>query len=160
MNNKSNPIAASTPDMENFPKDYTYCPASDEICPRAQHCLRAIAYRQLPKAGSAGKPGSIRIVHPAWQAAAKEGCEYYRDNTPVRFARGMTKLFDDIPHRLEADMRRGIMACFSCRSYYFQSRKGERLITPHEQQAIANVFRQAGLNTVPVFDSYIETVHW
>lgn len=73
MNNKSNPIAASTPDMENFPKDYTYCPASDEICPRAQHCLRAIAYRQLPKAGTAGKPGSIRIVHPAWQAAAKEG---------------------------------------------------------------------------------------
>ena len=72
----------------------------------------------------------------------------------------MTKLFDEIPHRLEADIRRRIMACFSCRSYYFQSRKGERLITPKEQQAIANVFRQAGLKAEPEFDDYVEETYW
>ena len=61
---------------------------------------------------------------------------------------------------IAADIRRRIMACFSCRSYYFQSRKGERLITPKEQQAIANVFRQAGLKAEPEFDNYVEETYW
>lgn len=154
-----NEIAASLR-TGNMPKDYIYCPVADEVCPRARHCLRALAYRMLPTMEQPAKPGPIRIVHPACQTTAKDGCEYYREDTPVRFARGMTKLFDDIPHRLEADMRRRIMACFSCRSYYFQSRKGERLITPQEQQSIANVFRRAGLEAGPIFDSYIEEVYW
>ena len=141
MNHENN-VATASGKTDNMPKDYIYCPAADGACPRAPQCLRAIAY------------------HPACVAHAQKGCDYYRDSTPVRFAQGMTKLFDEIPHRLEADIRRRIMACFSCRSYYFQSRKGERLITPKEQQAIANVFRQAGLKAEPEFDNYVEETYW
>lgn len=159
MNHENNVVAASGK-TDNMPKDYIYCPAADGACPRAPHCLRAIAYRQLTATEAPTKLGPIRIVHPACVANAADGCEYYRDSTPVRFARGMTKLFDEIPHRLEADIRRRIMACFSCRSYYFQSRKGERLITPKEQQDIANVFRRAGLKAEPEFDDYVEETYW
>lgn len=159
MNHENNVVAASGK-TNNMPKDYIYCPAADGACPRAPQCLRAIAYRQLTATETPAKPGPIRIVHPACVANAADGCEYYRDSTPVRFARGMTKLFDEIPHRLEADIRRRIMACFSCRSYYFQSRKGERLITPKEQQDIANVFRRAGLKAEPEFDNYVEETYW
>lgn len=159
MNHENN-VATASGKTDNMPKDYIYCPAADGACPRAQHCLRAIAYRQLTATEASDKPGTIRIVHPACVARAADGCEYYRDSTPVRFARGMTKLFDEIPHRLEADIRRRIMACFSCRSYYFQSRKGERLITPKEQQDIANVFRRAGMKAEPEFDDYVEETYW
>ena len=159
MNHENNVVAASGK-TDNMPKDYIYCPAADGACPHAPQCLRAIAYRQLTATETPAKPGPIRIVHPACVANATDGCEYYRDSTPVRFARGMTKLFDEIPHRLEADIRRRIMACFSCRSYYFQSRKGERLITPKEQQDIANVFRRAGLKAEPEFDDYVEETYW
>ena len=159
MNHENN-VATASGKTDNMPKDYIYCPAADGACPCAPQCLRAIAYRQLTATEASAKPGPIRIVHPACVAHAQKGCDYYRDSTPVRFAQGMTKLFDEIPHRLEADIRRRIMACFSCRSYYFQSRKGERLITPKEQQAIANVFRQAGLKAEPEFDNYIEETYW
>lgn len=159
MNHENN-VATASGKTDNMPKDYIYCPAADGACPRISHCLRAIAYRQLTATEAPAKLGPIRIVHPACVANATDGCEYYRDSTPVRFARGMTKLFDEIPHRLEADIRRRIMACFSCRSYYFQSRKGERLITPKEQQDIANVFRRAGLKAEPEFDNYVEETYW
>lgn len=158
--NHENTTVTSSGKTNNIPKDYIYCPAADGACPRIPHCLRAIAYRQLTATEAPTKSGPIRIVHPACVASAADGCEYYRDSTPVRFARGMTKLFDEIPHRLEADIRRRIMACFSCRSYYFQSRKGERLITPKEQQDIANVFRRAGLKAEPEFDNYVEETYW
>lgn len=159
MNHENN-VATASGKTNNIPKDYIYCPAVDGVCPRAPQCLRAIAYRQLTATETPTKPGPIRIVHPACVANATDGCEYYRDSTPVRFARGMTKLFDEIPHRLEADIRRRIMSCFSCRSYYFQSRKGERLITPKEQQDIANVFRRAGMKAEPEFDDYVEETYW
>lgn len=159
MNHENN-VTTTSGKTDNMPKDYIYCPAADGACPRAPQCLRAIAYRQLTATEASAKPGPIRIVHPACVAHAQKGCDYYRDSTPVRFAQGMTKLFDEIPHRLETDIRRRIMACFSCRSYYFQSRKGERLITPKEQQAIANVFRQAGLKAEPEFDNYVEETYW
>ena len=159
MNHENNVTTASGK-TDNMPKDYIYCPAADGACPRAPQCLRAIAYRQLTATEASDKPGPIRIVHPACVAHAQKGCDYYRDSTPVRFAQGMTKLFDEIPHRLEADIRRRIMACFSCRSYYFQSRKGERLITPKEQQDIANVFRRAVMKAEPEFDDYVEETYW
>ena len=140
MNHENN-VATASGKTDNMPKDYIYCPAADGACPRAPQCLRAIAYRQLTATEASDKPGPIRIVHPACVAHAQKGCDYYRDS-------------------MEADIRRRIMACFSCRSYYFQSRKGERLITPKEQQAIANVFRQAGLKAEPEFDNYVEETYW
>ena len=158
MNHENN-VATASGKTDNMPKDYIYCPAADGAGPRAPQCLRAIAYRQLTATEASDKPSPIRIVHPACVAHAQKGCDYYRDSTPVRFAQGMTKLFDEIPHRLEADIRRRIMACFSCRSYYFQSRKGERLITPKEQQAIANVFRQAGLKAEPEIDNFFKETY-
>ena len=109
MNHENN-VATASGKTDNMPKDYIYCPAADGACPRAPQCLRAIAYRQLTATEASDKPGPIRIVHPACVAHAQKGCDYYRDSTPVRFAQGMTKLFDEIPHRLEADIRRRIMA--------------------------------------------------
>ena len=138
--NHENTTVTSSEKTNNIPKDYIYCPAADGTCPRAPQCLRAIAYRQLTATEASDKPGPIRIVHPACVAHAQKGCDYYRDSTPVRFAQGMTKLFDE--------------------SYYFQSRKGERLITPKEQQDIANVFRRAGLKAEPEFDNYVEETYW
>ena len=159
MNHENN-VATASGKTDNMPKDYIYCPAADGACPRAPQCLRAIALRLVRGIEAAEMPGPFGIVLPACVAHAQKGCDYYRDSTPVRFAQGMTKLFDEIPHRLEADIRRRIMACFSCRSYYFQSRKGERLITPKEQQDIANVFRRAGLKAEPEFDDYVEETYW
>ncbi|WP_300814583.1 DUF6078 family protein [uncultured Bacteroides sp.] len=159
MNHENNVVAASGK-TDNMPKDYIYCPATDGTCPRAPHCLRAIAYRQLPATEASAKPGPIRIVHPACIVQAQDGCGYYRDSTPVRFARGMTTLFEDLPLKQARIVRRKVMACFSCESYFYQSRKGERLISPDEQKAIERAFRSAGVETAPQYDGYEEGFNW
>lgn len=159
MNHENNVVTASGK-TDNIPKDYIYCPAVDGVCPRAPQCLRAIAYRQLTATEAPAKPGPIRIVHPACVASAADGCEYYRDSTPVRFARGMTNMFEDLPLKQARIVRRKVMACFSCESYFYLSRKGERLITPAEQKAIRNAFRSAGVETAPQYDRYEEGVVW
>ena len=97
--NHENTTVTSSGKTNNIPKDYIYCPAADGACPRTPQCLRAIAYRQLTATEAPAKPGPIRIVHPACVASAADGCEYYRDSTPVRFAQGMTKLFDEADFR-------------------------------------------------------------
>lgn len=158
--NHENTTVTSSGKTNNMPKDYIYCPAADGACPRAPQCLRAIAYRQLTATEASAKPGPIRIVHPACVARAADGCDYYRDSTPVRFARGMTNMFEDLPLKQARIVRRKVMTCFSCESYFYLSRKGERLITPAEQKAIRSAFRSAGVETAPQYDGYEEGVVW
>lgn len=160
MSYENNITAPSTPGATDIPKDYIYCTATDGACPRAPHCLRAIAYRQLTATEAPAKLGPIRIVHPACVARAADGCDYYRDSTPVRFARGMTNMFEDLPLKQARIVRRKVMTCFSCESYFYLSRKGERLITPAEQKAIRSSFRSAGVETAPQYDGYEEGVVW
>ena len=145
---------------DNIPKDYIYCTADSGACPRAGHCLRAIAYLLTTTAEPANSPATIRIVHPARIASAADRCDYYRDSTPVRFARGMTTLFEDIPLKQARIVRRKVMACFSCESYFYLSRKGKRLITPNEQKAIEKAFQSSGVASVPRYDGYEEGVDW
>ncbi|WP_369695977.1 DUF6078 family protein, partial [uncultured Bacteroides sp.] len=41
-----------------------------------------------------------------------------------------------------------------------QSRKGERLITPDEQEAIRRVFRASGVTSEPKFDDFQYSLAW
>ena len=54
----------------------------------------------------------------------------------------------------------GMMGCFSCERYYYHCRKGERPISPEEQQRIARVFNAVGIGTKPKFDHYEYAVAW
>jgi hypothetical protein len=52
------------------------------------------------------------------------------------------------------------LGCFSCERYYYHCRKGERPISPEEQQRIARVFNAVGISTKPKFDRYEYAVAW
>ena len=49
----------------------------------------------------------------------------------------MTHLFDEVPTKLLFTVRHRGMGCVSCERYYYHCRKGERPISPEEQQRIA-----------------------
>ena len=144
--------------LKDIPKDYTFC-LSASACPHHATCLRALAARALTESGDT-KQMVVYTVNPNVASTAGEDCRYYRDNTPVRYAKGMTHIFDEVPVRAEKTVRRKVMACFSCRNYYFLSRKGERLIRPEEQQAIDRVFQAHVPTLKPKYDEYIEDVYW
>ena len=85
------------PQYQDLPHNYLHCLAGNEACPRKDTCLRAIAARLLAES-EAASPVGIQILNPnVARKVAGEECPYYRDSTPVKFARGMSRLFDDVP---------------------------------------------------------------
>lgn len=137
--------------LQDIPEHYTYCFAGKDVCPKAGTCLRAIA-AQLQTESPNPQPATIRTVNALYvkQLPDPSACSEYRDSKPVRYAKGMTKLFDELPLKHALSIRRKVMRyCFSCESYFYRSRKGTRLISPEEQQSIINVFRSTGLDITP-----------
>lgn len=159
MNKEHNSANLLAPGIDDIPHNYIYCYATDETCPQATRCLHAIAARLLQESGRE-TPLTIQSVNPNYVRQSASSCTLFRDSAPARFARGMTKLFEDIPLKQAQAVRRKVVACFSCESYFYLSRKGERLITPDEQKGIEKAFLSAGIETAPQYDGYVEGVVW
>ena len=136
--------------LQDVPDGYEYCFAGNGKCPKASSCLRAIA-AQLLSESEAPQPQSVRAVNPFYVSSlsGSSTCARYRSSEQLHYARGM--LFT-VRHR--------VMGCFSCERYYYHCRKGERPISPEEQQRIARVFNAVGIGTKPKFDHYEYAVAW
>ena len=147
--------------FEDVPYGYEYCFAGANNCPKAATCLRAIAAKLLSEAEQP-QPATLHAVNPFYVERLSDfsACACYRSNELLRYARGMTTLLDEVPLKQAATIRLRVMECFSCERYYYHSRKGERLITPEEQERIAGVFKDAGLNITPRFDGYEYGLAW
>lgn len=147
--------------LQDIPKQYAYCFTGKGICPKADTCLRAIAAQII--VDSPEEPDKvIESINPVYvqRLTPSDSCPFYRNNQPLRYAKGMTQLFEDLPLRQARSVRLQVMRCFSCTSYFYQSRKGIRLISPKEQEAIRRVFRSEGVNGEPKFDEYQYSLAW
>lgn len=147
--------------LQDVPGGYDYCFAGMDKCPKAATCLRAIAAKLLSESEER-QPMHVHAVNPLYVNRLPElsACGCYRSCEPLRYARGMTRLFDEIPVKLLPSVRSRVMGCFSCERYFYLSRKGERLISPTEQQRIADVFKAAGFGDKPKFDGYEYRIAW
>lgn len=147
--------------LQDVPHGYEYCFAGQEKCPKATTCLRAIAAKLLSESED-GQPQSIHAVNPCYVGRLSDmsSCARYRSNELLHYAKGMSRLFDEIPLKQVSIVRLRVMECFSCERYYYHCRKGERLITPEEQQRIVRVFKAAGIEAKPKFDSYEYRLAW
>ncbi|MDO4164994.1 MAG: DUF6078 family protein [Bacteroides sp.] len=147
--------------LQDVPHGYAYCFADSTTCSKASTCLHAVAANLLAESPNA-QPSTLHTINPLYvrNLTGASACEHYRSSEPVRYARGMKRIFDDIPLKQAHVIRLRVMDCFSCESFFYRSRRGTRLITPSEQQAIARVFRAAGLSTAPTFDSYENGYIW
>lgn len=147
--------------LQDIPKDYVYCFAGKDTCPKAGTCLRAIAAKLLTESQEP-QPHSLNTVNALYleQLPDSSLCTLYRSNEPVRYAKGMTQLFEELPLKQAHAVRLSVMRCFSCESIFYHSRKGARLISPQEQQAIIKVFRSTGLDITPKFDEFEYIIEW
>lgn len=144
----------------DIPANYLYCFASQDSCPQVGTCLRAIAAQLLKNAPARMQQVNALSPYFAEKTAGDKSCAFYRNNRPVTFAKGMTHLFDELPYVKAHTVRCAVMNCFSCETYFYQCRKGERLISPEEQQKIAQVFQRNVPQLTPKFDDLIEKLSW
>ena len=132
---------------------YTVCFAAQ--CPLKERCLRWKVGQQMPDTKS-----SYHCVNPHYQGVATEHCPLFRQSEKVQFAQGMMHIFNaDMPRRVEPYVRSNLIASH-CKTYYYEYRNGERLISPAIQEEIRDLFREAGWNQEVHFDSYVEDYEW
>ena len=132
---------------------YTVCFAAQ--CPLKDRCLRWKVGQQMPDTKS-----SYHCVNPHYQGVATEHCPLFRQSEKVQFAQGMMHIFNaDMPRRVEPYVRSHFIASH-CKTYYYEYRNGERLISPAIQEEIRDLFREAGWNQEVHFDSYVEDYEW
>ena len=100
----------------------------------------------------------LHLLNPT-QCVKNETCKFYRDNTPVTYARGFThfqkKMF---PDQYQTFMYK-LIGKFS-RNGYFERRRGESALSPKEQEIVLAVLKEVGVTAEMKFDSYESLINW
>ena len=143
---------ATTKTGEIVPVNYTLCIKGD--CPKAAMCLRYKATLMIP-----ADVMKWSILSPAYLAQTEGECPHYRSAEKVKYARGFVRMMSALTVTQAHVVKDSIVATFGMNMYY-RMRRGERLITPTEQEAIYQMLEQQGITTRPEFDAYIEDYLW
>lgn len=133
------------------PNGYPVCLHDD--CPRAATCLHQLAYQPLQE-----RIPILHLLNP--RQCTKDGqCPHYRDSAPVRYARGFTGMQKRM-YPGQYDIFMATLVIQFGRNPYFERRKGERPLSPHEQKIVRRALRKAGVTEDLDFDSYEESIPW
>lgn len=133
------------------PKNYPVCGLED--CPWAASCLHRQAFLKLIETED-----FLRLINPQ-HCDTNSNCKYYRNSTPVLFARGFVNFQQNMfPNQYQTFMR--LLIAHFGRNPYFERRRGDYPLTPEEQEIILKALRQAGVTEELRFDSYEENINW
>ena len=134
------------------PTNYTLCIKGD--CPRAAMCLHYKATQMIP-----ADVMKWSILSPAYLAQTEGECPHYRTAEKVKYARGFVRMMSALTMNQAHVVKDNIVATFGMNMYY-RMRRGDRLITPTEQEAIYQMLEQQGVTTRPEFDAYEKDYLW
>ncbi|MDO5418833.1 MAG: DUF6078 family protein [Bacteroides sp.] len=133
------------------PGNYAHCIRRD--CPLATNCLRAMAWEALPK-----EIISVSVLNPA-RTKTTTDCPFYRNAASVTYARGFTKMQQQMFPEQYFRFSNRLIASFG-RNPYFERRRGERPLSPKEQQTVRAALKYAGVSPDLEFDAYEERLSW
>ena len=141
-----------TPISQNFdftrvPSWYVLCANND--CPLKTECLRYLAGKNAPD-----NLEIARCVMP--QTLKNSKCRWFDKITIDVWAAGFTHLYDKVMKQDYTTMRKTITNYLhGCRLYYAYKR-GDRALSPEEQQWIRNYVKSFGYDWEVEFDRYFE----
>ena len=138
--------------LEKAKRHYLVC--FIEHCPLHSHCLRWLVGQHADTF-----PVSLTVVNPRHAGIGTEQCEMYCSDERVTMKYGLTRLYDDIPARKATAIRHQLIERWG-RKFYFQMRRGDRPITPAQQQDVADVCRSCGWTGPIVYDAEDSDWQW
>lgn len=139
-------------EYSEVPSNYMMC--LNQECTKADNCLRQLAWQSLPP-----EIEQCNVVSPKFLAALTDDCPYYKIAQKIRYAKGFITLLENLPHKQMQTVVYRLMNIFERRMYY-RVRKGERLLSPDEQQKIMDIIEHCGISQPQEFDAYIENYDW
>lgn len=140
-------------DLNEMPATFGMCNVKE--CPQAETCLHQIVYPVVAKK----KAPFLSMLNPEWLAAQKGTCKYYLKNEKVRRAFGFITTLKAIPSGKVDTFRAAIMSCMG-RKRYYQTRKGEVMLTEAEVQLIIKQANRMGVKLEEYFDRYKYVLLW
>lgn len=120
-----------------------------EECPRHAECLRFLASQYAPDSLTWGP-----AIYPA---AYKNGaCPHFKEASVKRMAYGFKLLFKEVKQKDYTHLREQMKSYLGSHGAYYRYNRGEKLLTPEQQQWIINLFRTYGYTENLTFEQYRE----
>ncbi len=139
-------------DLGSMPLNYMKC--TNASCAKCHTCLRYLAYESLPDSEV-----SLKIVNPKLLSQQTDECPYFRSSKKIRYAKGFIEILESLPNKIWKSVSGKLQYLYNGRNYY-RVRKGEKLLTPKEQERIIAIIRQHGVKNIPDFDAYVDDYAW
>lgn len=136
---------------KDVPSGWALC--FNQSCPLHEHCLRY-------QAGVLAPPDLTvtRCVTP--RVLTGERCKVFTSMEPTKMARGFTTIYQKVLKRDYTSLRKFMTNLLSGKRYYYEYKRGERLLSPEQQSDIRELFASFGYKDSVQFDSYEETLHF
>ena len=135
----------------SVPPRYEVCLHAD--CPKADVCLHQIAYQHL-----LSEQTFLPIIHPK-MCKKNARCPFYRNSTPMRYARGFTNFQKHMYPDQYAAFSSMLKSEFG-RNPYYERRKGISPLSLAEQDLILNALQRVGVKEKLEFDAYEDEINW
>ena len=104
-----------TLNYNEVPFHFVHCFRTE--CPKASSCLRYQATRFLPV-----DKRSVKALNPTFVGNPAE-CKEYLSDTPVLYAYGISKLFDELPYAKAKDIKDDIIFLIGKTQFYRMKNK-------------------------------------
>ena len=125
-----------------------YC--FNNACPKTDKCFRFIAGRHK-------SPGMTK-GNAIFPDALRDGkCEHFITPRIINAAWGFKSLYKEVTASDLAAMRMKVTAFLGGKTAYYRFHRGEKLLSPEQQEAIAKLFKEKGYGE-PSFDHKKETI--
>ena len=122
-----------------------------EGCPRHAECLRYAAGQYVPNDLTWGPS-----VYPvAWHQGS---CQHFKPIRIIHAAYGFKQLFQEVKQKDYTPLREQMKAYLGGHGTYYRYNRGERLLTPEQQQWILNLFARYGYKENLAFDYYRDII--
>lgn len=135
----------------SVPPRYEVCLHAD--CPKADVCLHQIAYQKL-----LSEQTFLHIINPK-MCKKNARCPFYRNSTPIRYARGFTNFQKHMYPDQYAAFSSMLKSEFG-RNPYYERRKGISPLSLAEQDLILNALQRVGVKEKLEFDAYEDEINW
>lgn len=152
MDNKKEIIPLSqTNDYSDVPSWYVLC--TNGLCPFQGSCLR---YQV-----AAWAPESMETATCVMPKVLKDGkCRWYDRRKVVVWASGFAHLYDCVMKKDYTSMRKGITSYLHGPKTYYEYMRGERPLSPEQQQWIQEFVKSFGYEWEVPFDRYFEAYEY
>ena len=145
-NNEIKPLSDEF-DFSDVPSWYVLC--TNNQCPLRNDCLRFMAGLHALE--------NMEIATSVMPKTLKEGkCRWYDKKTVVVYAAGFSRLYDRVMKMDYTSMRKAITSYLHGTRLYYEYKRGERPLSPEQQQWIRDYVKNCGYNWKVEFDSYYE----